>query len=490
MVKNRGRIQPYFETTTTNRPRHSTTGRHRQRSFDDTESIHYARERNMRYENIYEKIREEPIYPNASMASNRNDRPPYGRLDVLGHGIGRINYHLSSSCGNIDHFNIGNHYAIMGHSHLGAVGHIRLNATNTATKAKETADKSLNFFSCLGRENSQSMSNICPDATNSVTVAEQPVETHPTEPPVLQHGGAIPKVKTNKVDSAQSTSASSTSNNNTIPIHSTALNRMSKSSLQWLLVNKWLPLWVGNGSDCNVMDFNFMFSHKCNECNGNEYDQLPYSTYGDAYDDFHLNGYRNLTHQYWHGNDIGQFDASQYRRLLHSQRMNQRYARHGNDSGYAHGMGHFSHDNENPFRRWELNSENNSFRPASSVRRITDGTYPQHFNNNPSMRVINNRNCSNRSNGMDEPSCSYRTKEQADDQHGGRGSCRTMDQNEGAANSTDTKKQIFSPDLSARRYSENAEDDQYKNSHSTDNDDDSLNDSDIESSANLDSMNP
>lgn len=30
---------------------------------------------------------------------------------------------------------------------------------------------------------------------------------------------------------------------------------------------------------------------------------------------------------------------------------------------------------ENPFRQWELNSENNSFRPAN-VRRITDGTYP------------------------------------------------------------------------------------------------------------------
>lgn len=29
-----------------------------------------------------------------------------------------------------------------------------------------------------------------------------------------------------------------------------------------------------------------------------------------------------------------------------------------------------------PFRHWELNSENNSFRPAHAVRRITDGTLP------------------------------------------------------------------------------------------------------------------
>lgn len=32
----------------------------------------------------------------------------YGRIDVLGHGIGRIERHLSSSCGSID----SNHYAI------------------------------------------------------------------------------------------------------------------------------------------------------------------------------------------------------------------------------------------------------------------------------------------------------------------------------------------------------------------------------------------
>lgn len=71
-------------------------------------------------ENIYETVedmraqmaREQPVY-------NLNDMPScsgtygrignaYGRIDVLGHGIGRIERHLSSSCGSID----SNHYAI------------------------------------------------------------------------------------------------------------------------------------------------------------------------------------------------------------------------------------------------------------------------------------------------------------------------------------------------------------------------------------------
>lgn len=72
-------------------------------------------------DNIYETVedmraqmmaREQPVY-------NMNDMPScsstygrignaYGRIDVLGHGIGRIERHLSSSCGSID----SNHYAI------------------------------------------------------------------------------------------------------------------------------------------------------------------------------------------------------------------------------------------------------------------------------------------------------------------------------------------------------------------------------------------
>lgn len=118
-------------------------------------------------ENIYETVdnlqrpafdrpQEYPIY-------NRNDLPScstygrigntYGRIDVLGHGIGRIERHLSSSCGSID----SNHYAM--ESLYGA---------------------------------------------------------------------------------------------------SDSTGRISKVSVQWLLVNKWLPLWIANtetGRDYRIIDF-------------------------------------------------------------------------------------------------------------------------------------------------------------------------------------------------------------------------------------------
>lgn len=77
----------------------------------------------------------------------------YGRIDIIGHGIGRIERHLSSSCGSID----SNHYAI---------------------------------------------------------------------------------------ESLYGTSDST--------------GRISKVSVQWLLVNKWLPLWIANtetGRDYRIIDF-------------------------------------------------------------------------------------------------------------------------------------------------------------------------------------------------------------------------------------------
>lgn len=79
----------------------------------------------------------------------------YGRIDIIGHGIGRIERHLSSSCGSIN----SNHYALE------------------------------NVYA--------------------------------------------------------STSADST-------------GRISKVSVQWLLANKWLPLWVANtetGRDYRIIDF-------------------------------------------------------------------------------------------------------------------------------------------------------------------------------------------------------------------------------------------
>lgn len=304
-------------------------GVYRQRSFDDTESQNYYNfnySNQARYENIYEQIREEPIYRNAGRV--------YGRLNVIGHGIGRIERHLSSSCGNIDHYNLGGHYAVLGHSHFGTVGHIRLNAgannnvgpsgltsnngklgagTN-CTGAGKNSDgvktSNSSFFSCLGGENSQSLSNIYrvtgggsnAAASNSFqnvattsriplsSVHQQQQQQSPNQNGVNSVGrstGAIPKNKNGKLSSNSNTNTQS--NNNTInttksnkssnsvvtgnnsttssnPEHTSTLNRISKSSLQWLLVNKWLPLWMGQGPDCKVIDFNFMFSRNCDGC--------------------------------------------------------------------------------------------------------------------------------------------------------------------------------------------------------------------------------
>lgn len=344
----------------------------RQRSFDDTEStdgynLPYANA--MRYENIYEQIRDEPLYRSSTSGSAASRVPLYTRLDVLGHGIGRIERHLSSSCGNIDHYNLGGHYAVLGHSHFGTVGHIRLNAnggaataapggrvgsagtgctvpncqgyvgatvgTSTAAAAAAAAvaaidygnvkvpvkNSASSFFSCLHGENSQSMTNIYKTTAAAVAAAHH---TSPLTPNVsmeraarsssagpvtaaiaaaaavaeeqqqlssdsvcsssasIRPTGAIPKVKSTSKTAKESSSSSKvetgasgleklisggtiksaalakkTSNaaarsNSSSDANNGTLNRISKSSLQWLLVNKWLPLWIGQGPECKV----------------------------------------------------------------------------------------------------------------------------------------------------------------------------------------------------------------------------------------------
>lgn len=54
----------------------------------------------------------EPIYdpnlPSCSSSTYGRIGNTYGRIDIIGHGIGRIERHLSSSCGSIN----SNHYAL------------------------------------------------------------------------------------------------------------------------------------------------------------------------------------------------------------------------------------------------------------------------------------------------------------------------------------------------------------------------------------------
>lgn len=525
-----------------NRARYANTNRNafRQRSFDDTESYHYSQNNNFRYENnIYEQIREEPIYRNISFGRDNAANRLYGRLDVIGHGIGRIERHLSSSCGNIDHYNLGGTYAILGHSHLSTVGHVY-----ASNNPKEAAGKSLNFFSCLGRENSQSMSNICRETSNNnasnETAASGPSTAHPSAGPpqnneqnINKHTGAIPKRKSKMQNQNQNQMRPSPTPN---AMHSTALNRISKSSLQSLLINKWLPLWIGNGSDCNVLDFNFMFSRNCNGCEPRDDNVLVYNnaSTGVAY----ANGYRNLGAENYYTisrprcyhNSLMRFNESNSRRTYGPNRR-PNYRRPETERT-AYDMNDMPYDYratppplENPFRRWQLNSENNSFRPAS-VRRITDGTFPNgaaaaaatnqnpneamHISNghpNPNgnsqeVRVeINNQPVDAGASTSAAPSTSRATLPSATANAHGNAIATGNDEastsvssklrpdrrafENGALSSStestsETENKILSPDLSvARRYSENTEDDQYNCSNSSSTDDDDGNDDTI-----------
>lgn len=490
-----------------NRPRYTTASRpHRQRSFDDTESNY----NNFRYENIYEQIHEEPIYRNCSngstnggVASNR----VYGRLGVIGHGIGRIERHLSSSCGNIDHYNLGGHYAVLGHSHLGTVGHIRLNAGNAPSGAntKDTNSmKSLNFFSCLGRENSQSMTNIhraAATTNNNNNNVPQPAQQQAAATGTASKTGtgAIPKTPKLKAQkSNESTTTTSTTNSdNASASHTSSLNRMSKSSLQWLLVNKWLPMWIGQEPDCNILDFNFMFSRDCGGCGG---------TLNRQQSVVRFNGHAEMNSG-GHNEPKRTFAATSNGGSMRPMRLNHSLTRlreceygllsrqggsldersrvrdGGHDSRERYREDYYenklrrrrecnSRDND-PFRNWELNTENNSFRPAGGVtrviRRITDGTYPS-----TSSGVGAGNMTREPSNSSDVVAATARpsTSNNSTNNMERLTSPRVL-----LDSRTESGNESPSPDLGGRRYSDNTEDDQHNeddnNAAANENDNDS-----------------
>lgn len=451
-----------------NRPRYTTASRpHRQRSFDDTESYHYN---NFRYENIYEQIHEEPIYRNAS-SGGPNATRLYSRLGVIGHGIGRIERHLSSSCGNIDHYNLGGHYAVLGHSHLGTVGHIRLNASgNAPNSSKDSSNtKSLNFFSCLSRENSQSMTNIHREASaaSSSSNFTMPVpstsSTSTATASTSRPTGTIPKTTKNK------SNQKSEATEETAKGHDSTLNRISKSSLQWLLVNKWLPLWIGQGPDYNILDFNFMFSRNCGGCSTNAVNPEQGVVRFNGHAEMRPRTDPSLARRAFNGvsgrpmrihhslNRLREYDHPAIRRdgSLDDRRREGVYDRprpqrdeYLERSLRARSEG--SHDNStysDPFRNWELNTENNSFRPAANVvrgiRRITDGTYPSGSSSASVSRQNSNSN-------QDTPATAP---------HSTTGKTMERVYSPRLVLDSRTESGNESPDM-GRRYSDNTEDDQ------------------------------
>lgn len=411
-----------------NRPRysHNSMRAPRQRSFDDTESYQYHRYQNQnfaKYDNVYERVREEPAYQNTGSfgtgAAGPSNRGIFGRLDVIGHGVGRIERHLSSSCGNIDHYSLGGHYAVLGHSHLGTVGHIRLNpSANNQPSAAGKDSSSVNvksFFSCLGGENSQSMNNISknggtgqPGAFGGASNGEAAGNAGP--PPAAAPStsssttakvtGTIPKIRSKSKKDTQNSSTDQNGGDNQV-------NRISKPSLQWLLVNKWLPMWVGQTPpDYKFIDFNFMFSrNSCDGCGSSTNHQELMRLDGQAEMRSHEYGdYIPPAREYPTMN-------GSYPRVLRNTPQLSRLREHEYENvpvdsppgrlDFAGPRSAFSYVNRarsesparastsrreqcsggDPFRNWAFNFEDNSFRPAGAVprpreiRRITDGTF-------------------------------------------------------------------------------------------------------------------
>lgn len=335
-----------------------------QHSFDDTESCYYGSNYS-----TYERVREEPVYQNSG-------NPLYGRLDVIGHGIGRIERHLSSSCGNIDHYNIGGHYAIVNQSYVNPLVMNQNQIPNGNPQAAKDGVKSL--FSCLGGENSQSLSSV---NDNNDASANQP-STSGTQ----RSTGAIPKLKSKQSNKVSPKPIQPSPPIPLIPDEADS-NKFSKSSLQYLVMNKWLPL----GSDYKLIDFNFMFSRNCSTSGISAPDGVV--QFNGQAEMVESGVYQPQAPREYPMMNNGQYPriirnvTPQLSRLRESEAENiqyenaQREMYRGKESFRARSESpsfngsRQQRQQDEPFRNWSFNFENNSFRPANgAVRRITDGT--------------------------------------------------------------------------------------------------------------------
>lgn len=328
----------------------------KQRSFDDTESCYYSHY--VKYENMYEKVKDEPFYQNGTAGGH------YGRLDVIGHGIGRIERHLSSSCNNIDHYNTGR-------PHLGTAGQVQPNIpagsqSQNQKDLKDTLSKS-RIFGCLGGE-SQSMNNINGEEQGAGTRGNfmQP-STSQQGQASARNTGAIPKSR-NKVAPKPTPLPQPQQQQQQ---QQNSLNRISKSSLQYLLINKWIPLFIGgSGPDYKIIDFNFMF-------NRNERNQGLVRFNGEAeYSSFMpstsreyptLGNYPRVIRNQERMSHLKECDAE--------MNMENPEYRAGPSRARSESPLQMQNcgENDDPFRNWSFNFENNSFRPARRMR--PDGSY-------------------------------------------------------------------------------------------------------------------
>lgn len=359
------------------RPRCPSANHQHQRSFDDTESCYYGS--NNGY-NMYERIRDEPLYQNQNAANNSM----YGRLDVIGHGIGRIERHLSSSCGNIDHYNVGGHYAVLSHSHINSMM-VNQNQVLPVGASQNSREGVKSLFSCLGGENSQSMNSI----NDKDSTASQNQASNNQVPTQRSATGAIPKVKSkqsNKVSPKPSLAG-----NQQIPPAIQPKTNFSKSSLQYLLMNKWLPL----GPDYKIIDFNFMFSRNCSssgQCNEMGHEGVV--QFNGQAEMLEPGIYQALPREY------PMMNNGQYPRIIRNTpqlaRLRESDAENGHDSLQQRGNAFRARSEspnfngprpnmqqDDPFRNWSFNFENNSFRPLNTAQQPQQPPQPRDIAKDP-----------------------------------------------------------------------------------------------------------
>ncbi|KNC22399.1 Ring canal kelch protein, partial [Lucilia cuprina] len=153
-----------------------------------------------------------------------------------------------------------------------ANGNIETTPTSSTTRTTGAIPKikSLNLGSKQNSNTSQQNSNTTTTEKTTVTslknaLTKKSSASSSSSSNTSATTAALSAGQTQKTQTSVSKSSSS-QNSTMAEQNNSTLNRISKSSLQWLLVNKWLPLWMGQGTDCKVIDFNFMFSRDCVDC--------------------------------------------------------------------------------------------------------------------------------------------------------------------------------------------------------------------------------
>ena len=282
--------------------------------------------------------------------------------------------------------------------------------------------------------------------------------------------GAIPKTTKPKAKPAAESSTT----------HSNSLNRISKSSLQWLLVNKWLPMWIGQESDCNVLDFNFMFSRDCGGCSNSlnrQQSVVRFNSEMNTRMDQRVRPIGGSMRPMRLNHSLTRLRESQNGSLM--RRENSLEERSNRERFRIEDYNHYDRPRmrqrsdssreatSDPFRNWELNAEHNSFRPAGGlkdIRRITDGTFPQQSGSSSQFNVSSSAIGSNRN--MIRERKDGLTKKVSGT------TLKTMERlvTPRMDSRTESGNESPSPDL-GRRYSDNTEDDQH-------NDDEDISDMD------------